>query len=122
MNICVSDQEKNFALEQYGINSRCFDHTDQMWEERSCRQVRQWQHWGSGCYQYSCHAGRLHIIVSNYTYTCYAPGQELAVRIISNDWLHKGALVCPPCEELCQVIITVKVSLLKQNSKDYENK
>jgi hypothetical protein len=41
--------------------------------------------------------------VANYTYTCYFPGQELSVRIISNGWLHKGALVCPPCEELCQV-------------------
>lgn len=35
-----------------------------MWEERSCRQVRQWQHWGSGCYQYKCVDGRIHIIVS----------------------------------------------------------
>jgi hypothetical protein len=41
--------------------------------------------------------------VANYTYTCYFPGQELSIRIISNGWLHKGALVCPPCEELCQV-------------------
>lgn len=34
-----------------------------MWEERTCRQVRQWQHWGSGCYQYTCEGGRLNIIV-----------------------------------------------------------
>lgn len=34
-----------------------------MWEERTCRQVRQWQHWGSGCYEYACQNGRLHIIV-----------------------------------------------------------
>lgn len=55
---------KNFALEQYGVKSRCFEHTDRMWEEKTCKQARQWQHWGSGCYQYSCKHGRLHIIVS----------------------------------------------------------
>ena len=36
-----------------------------MWEERSCGQVRQWQHWGSGCYEFTCEAGRLHIIILN---------------------------------------------------------
>lgn len=35
-----------------------------MWEERTCKQARQWQHWGSGCYRYKCEVGRLHIIVS----------------------------------------------------------
>jgi len=43
--------EKNFALEYYGNNSKCFNHNKDMWEERSCTQIRQWQHWGSGCYQ-----------------------------------------------------------------------
>jgi len=46
-----------------------------MWEERTCRQVRQWQHWGSGCYQYTCQSGRLHIIVClqliiKFTFVC----------------------------------------------------
>lgn len=27
--------------------------------------MRQWQHWGSGCYKYQCDAGRLHIMVGN---------------------------------------------------------
>jgi leishmanolysin-like peptidase len=58
-----SEPDKNFALEKYGENSRCFEHTNQMWEERSCRQMRQWQHWGSGCYGYECQNGRLHILV-----------------------------------------------------------
>lgn len=60
----LSVPDKNFALEYYGSNSRCFDHTDQMWEEQTCTQIRQWQHWGSGCYQYKCYNGRLHILVS----------------------------------------------------------
>lgn len=62
--LCFVDPDKNFALEVYGDNSKCFDHTNQMWEEQTCKQVRQWQHWGSGCYEYSCQNGRLHIIVS----------------------------------------------------------
>lgn len=94
--------DNNFALELYGASSRCFDHTDQMWEEQKCGETRQWQHWGSGCYKYSCYAGRLHILVGNYSYTCYFPGQELVIRVISNGWLHKGALLCPSCEEICQ--------------------
>ncbi|KAG8200700.1 hypothetical protein JTE90_022316 [Oedothorax gibbosus] len=45
--------EKNFALEYYGQGSKCFNHNKDMWEERTCQQVRQWQHWGSGCYRVS---------------------------------------------------------------------
>lgn len=58
-----TEAEKNFALESYGNHSKCFDHTDSMWEERNCRQTREWQHWGSGCYKYRCENGRLHILV-----------------------------------------------------------
>jgi leishmanolysin-like peptidase len=90
-------------LESYGEGSRCFDHTGSMWEERTCRQVRMWQHWGSGCYQYTCSSGRLHVLVANHSYTCFYPGQELPIRVMSDGWLHTGALVCPTCEELCQV-------------------
>lgn len=93
--------EKNFALEKYGKKSKCFDHTDKMWEERSCKQTRQWQHWGSGCYGYRCENGRLHILVGNYSYECFHVNQEITVRIVKNGWLHKGALICPPCKEVC---------------------
>ncbi|XP_026464697.1 leishmanolysin-like peptidase [Ctenocephalides felis] len=103
--------DKNFALEKYGIYSKCFEHTDQMWEERSCKQVRQWQHWGSGCYEYMCEDGRLHIMVSNYTYTCHYPGQKLNIKILSNGWLHRGAIICPSCHELCNEYFS------KQNEK-----
>lgn len=58
------EPEKNFALEYYGNSSMCFDHSQDMWEERSCHQTREWQHWGSGCYEYKCEQGRLHIMVS----------------------------------------------------------
>ncbi|XP_038220464.1 leishmanolysin-like peptidase isoform X3 [Zerene cesonia] len=91
----------NFALENYGPHSKCFDHSERVWEQKSCRQIREWQHWGSGCYKYKCDNGRLHIVVGNYTYTCYFAGQVLQVRIIQKGWLHKGGVVCPPCRELC---------------------
>ena len=42
--------------------------------------MRQWQHWGSGCYNYVCEDNRLHIIVLNSTYTCFYGGQELKVQ------------------------------------------
>lgn len=65
---CIQGPERNFALELYGPKSKCFEHSGSMWEERTCRQVRQWQHWGSGCYEYACQAGRLHIIVIDRGY------------------------------------------------------
>ncbi|XP_026325522.1 leishmanolysin-like peptidase [Hyposmocoma kahamanoa] len=91
----------NFALENYGPHSKCFDHSDRVWEQKSCRQIREWQHWGSGCYKYKCESGRLHIVVGNYTYTCSHAGQVLQIRILKKGWLHKGGVVCPPCRELC---------------------
>lgn len=97
----IIEAEKNYALESYGQGSKCFDHGDAMWEERTCHQTREWQHWGSGCYKYNCSDGRLHIQVANYTYTCYFPGQKLSISISANGWLHRGALICPSCEELC---------------------
>ena len=39
MYFCFLGQDRNFALEKYGTDSRCFDHTEDMWEERSCEQV-----------------------------------------------------------------------------------
>jgi leishmanolysin-like peptidase len=95
------NQEKNFALENYGMKSKCFEHSDKMWEERSCHQTREWQHWGSGCYLYACKNGRLHLHVSNYTFECFHPGQVLNIRVLDSDWLHYGQIVCPSCEEMC---------------------
>ncbi|XP_012221592.2 leishmanolysin-like peptidase [Linepithema humile] len=110
--------DKNFALEKYGPHSRCFDHTNDMWEERTCKQARQWQHWGSGCYLYKCEAGKLHIMVGNYTYTCYHAGQEIIIRIMQNGWLHKGALICPPCREICQAEFKSRGEICKPGDEE----
>lgn len=32
-------QEKNFALEKYGPDSKCMNHNEEMWEERNCHEV-----------------------------------------------------------------------------------
>ena len=106
-----------------------------MWEEKTCRLSRQWQHWGSGCYQYSCEDGRLNIIVSyiemvetlmslsgnlrlidsqvdNRTFPCYYPGQELRIRLFAQGWLHIGSISCPHCQEICQVRPSLSVYLI----------
>ncbi|XP_064083354.1 leishmanolysin-like peptidase [Macrobrachium nipponense] len=95
------DPERNFALESYTDDSKCFNQQRE-WTERTCYHLRQWQHWGSGCYQYMCVDGRLHIIVANHTYTCYHANQVINISIFQNGWLHEGAIVCPPCEEICE--------------------
>lgn len=39
--------------------------------------------------------------VANYTYECFHPGQEINIRINFGGWLHRGAIICPPCKEIC---------------------
>ncbi|XP_071451528.1 leishmanolysin-like peptidase [Hetaerina americana] len=91
----------NFALESYGEGSLCVEQGGP-WEERSCKVVRQWGHWGAGCYQVFCSAGRLHIQVENRTFTCFYAGQVVVIQIWANEWLHKGNIICPPCKDVCQ--------------------
>jgi len=93
--------EKNFALETYGPSSRCFNHNHQMWEEKTCTQVRQWQHWGSGCYNYTCRDGRIHLQVVNHSFPCYFKGQEIKIQLFASHWLHVGTIICPSCQQLC---------------------
>lgn len=109
--------EKNFALEKYSQNSICFEHTEKMWEERSCHQTREWQHWGSGCYSYICKNGRLHIHVSNYTFECFHAGQELNIRILENNWLHHGNIVCPACSEICEKEFAARGEVCKKSEE-----
>ncbi|XP_022253400.1 leishmanolysin-like peptidase isoform X1 [Limulus polyphemus] len=117
--------EKNFALEYYGPSSKCFNHNKEMWVERTCQQERHWQHWGSGCYQYHCYGGRLHVEVANKTYTCYQEGQDIKIQRYVNGWLHIGTLVCPSCDELCDRLGMkckpgiIKAASFSSNDKHY---
>lgn len=47
---------------------------------------------------YSC----IDFQVGNYTYTCSHTHQPMAIKILNNGWLHKGAIVCPSCREMCE--------------------
>lgn len=29
--------------------------------------------------------------------------QVITISIFQNGWLHEGAIICPPCEEICEV-------------------
>ncbi|CAG0880548.1 unnamed protein product [Darwinula stevensoni] len=92
----------NFALELYGENSVCVEHPPgRQWVERNCLLKRHWEHWGSGCYQYLCYDGHLHLMVENHTFTCFHPGQVIEISLFANDWLHQGAIVCPWCQDIC---------------------
>lgn len=114
--------EKNFALESYGPTSRCLNHNHQMWEERTCTQVRQWQHWGSGCYEYTCRDGRLHIQVANHSFTCFHKDQEIRIQLFVNDWLHIGTIVCPSCQQMCgSQGIKCRPDLMKLRSPDQKS-
>ncbi|KPM09199.1 leishmanolysin-like protein [Sarcoptes scabiei] len=94
--------EKNFALEQYGFNSRCINHGEEQWIERNCFEIRQWQHWGSGCYQYQCSEdGFLDLLINNHTFRCLYENQEIKIQLSFNDWLHRGSIICPKCEQIC---------------------
>ena len=63
--------------------------------------MRTWQHFGSGCYQHQCQAGRLVVVVANHSYACYHQDQVIEIKIQGEGWLHIGGLVCPSCHELC---------------------
>lgn len=89
-------------------------------------QIRQWQHWGSGCYnvsffsssldiyrnlfllppqpfQFECRDGYVHLQINNYTFTCFHANQEITIQLFFSGWLHKGTILCPNCTEICQV-------------------
>uniref|UniRef100_T1JG38 Leishmanolysin-like peptidase n=1 Tax=Strigamia maritima TaxID=126957 RepID=T1JG38_STRMM len=97
--------ESNLALELYSSNSRCFDHAPVPWEEKHCSHSRHKQHYGSGCYEFSCSEGRLKVKVLDRLYTCYKEDQLLQVTIAVDDKLHSGQIICPRCQELCKVNI-----------------
>ncbi|KAK3785048.1 hypothetical protein RRG08_038000 [Elysia crispata] len=95
------DIDSNFFGEDYGKNSLCFEHASR-WYLHLCGSVRSPQHAGSGCYKYSCDKLQgLSIHVLNYTYRCYHEKQVINVVYTSEEYLHRGTIVCPSCREIC---------------------
>lgn len=93
--------DSNFFGEQYGHNSLCFEHASR-WYLHMCDSLKSPQHAGSGCYKYSCdkHQG-LSIQVLNYTHQCYHEKQVINIVFPTEDYLHRGTLVCPKCRDIC---------------------
>ncbi|XP_059085081.1 leishmanolysin-like peptidase [Tigriopus californicus] len=92
--------DNNYALEQYGNGTRCFEQGGK-WEQKSCRTLKQWKRYGAGCYPYECKDGGLNIVVRNVSLPCSEEGQVIDVRLKSGKWLHEGTVVCPKCEDIC---------------------
>jgi len=46
----VPDEENNYSLEKYGVDSMCFEHGS-VWTVQHCQHTYPVEHWGSGCYQ-----------------------------------------------------------------------
>lgn len=94
------DSESDYALENYGEESRCFEQGSK-WNQKSCNAMKQWRRYGAGCYNYRCEEGRVHIVVRNVSLACDLDGQEMDVRLNKGKWLHEGTLVCPKCSDYC---------------------
>jgi leishmanolysin-like peptidase len=99
----TADTDTNYSLERYGNRSRCFEHESQ-WTVQHCDQIYPIEHWGSGCYQYSCsELTGLTVTIHGRRYQCLSTGYRLQVTIATNDWLHSGSIVCPSCTDICSV-------------------
>jgi len=55
--------------------------------------------------QYHCSSstGLTIILYGGTKLQCLYTGHELGVSVASKDWLHHGTLLCPACDEICQV-------------------
>ncbi|XP_041371859.1 leishmanolysin-like peptidase [Gigantopelta aegis] len=92
----------NFFGEKYGNQSKCFNHANR-WFLQHCYTIDSPQHSGSGCYEYKCSDKTgLTIFVDGHGYRCYREGQVIDVHYVSQSYLHKGTLMCPNCQEVCQ--------------------
>jgi len=34
---------------------------------------------------------------------CLYTGQKLNVSVVTDEWLHQGSIMCPSCDEICDV-------------------
>ena len=112
---------QNYALETYGPESVCLDQP-KPWDMFKCSRIRHSTHYGSGCYPVKCvstsssniatstssssSSPDVNVIVqvSNRSFHCMYPGQQLTVRVLKDDgWLYAGLLQCPDdCRFICR--------------------
>ena len=94
------EQDKNYALESYSSNSRCFEQLGK-WTKRKCSVRWTATNWGSGCYKYICEPDSLKIEIVGYKFKCFYKGQEINISVQYKEWEYSGVLVCPSCQEVC---------------------
>lgn len=102
---CIShhnnlEQDKNYALESYGSNSRCFEQLGK-WTRQKCGVRWTATNWGSGCYKYLCELDSLKIEIVGYKFKCFHKGQHINIFVQDKDWEYHGVLICPSCQEVC---------------------
>uniref|UniRef100_A0AC34GP65 Leishmanolysin-like peptidase n=1 Tax=Panagrolaimus sp. ES5 TaxID=591445 RepID=A0AC34GP65_9BILA len=97
-------EHTNSIMEIYGNSSKCFD-LFTTWTEKKCGRVKNYSQYMAGCYGFICLDGRLHLEVFNSSelYPCYHEGQNIHIKQIHNGWLREGIIVCPSCNELCNM-------------------
>ena len=103
---CISQHnalpyDLNYALEFYGIKSRCFEQRTKWMKEKCSTRYTAVNH-GSGCYKFHCESDALRVeIAGGFKYPCFHEGQVLDISVQVDSWSFQGTLVCPSCEEVC---------------------
>jgi leishmanolysin-like peptidase len=101
------DEHKNYILEEYGHESKCFLHNS-TWQIYSDKcQSRITVSKTIGCYSYTCDANQgLLVRVNGQLVRCEYAGQVVEFKIRNKLkkklTVHFGNLICPSCEEICQ--------------------
>lgn len=102
------DKHKNYILEQYGKQSKCFLH-NRTWQIYSDKcQSRITVSKTIGCYKYECNAEKgLLIKINDNEVNCLFKDQVVEFTLTENHnnknmTVYFGNIVCPSCEELCK--------------------
>ncbi len=103
--IHTQEKQKNYALEEYGSDSRCMlhNHTWQIYSH-GC-QSRTIVSKTVGCYKHMCVEGLgLVIQIDNKEFLCSSENQLIEFTIV-NEYkaVYFGNIICPACDEVCQV-------------------
>jgi len=123
------DKSKNYVLEEYGKNSKCFLHnrTWQIYSEKCSSRITVSK--TIGCYNYKCDPNEgLLVKVNDQYFKCAYKNQILDFRINTNSQnknlsVYFGNLICPSCQEICSdlcpsELITTTPTIIQSNSQE----
>ncbi|XP_064400256.1 leishmanolysin-like peptidase [Halichondria panicea] len=99
----------NFALEEYGIGSRCFEQPEPLRRNESNKTSSSAVDFFKGvegkrgglCYKFSCSARRVLVRVGDETLRCGKEGRKQWFKYNEGGVTYEGSIVCPSYEELC---------------------